>query len=123
MMELYKALWEDLASLGVDISKFNAELILRSFSSTYYGRYYPREKHIVIYVFATKELLHFRPYRGFHGLLETFLHEAIHAMQYQSGDYQRTKGVMHDPEFYRLYNKYSCKLQEVAEKRELRLTV
>ena len=119
MFELYKALWEDIASLGVDISRFRAELVLRDFSSAYYGRYDPQKKIIIVYVFSNKELLHFRSY---YGLLETFLHEAIHAMQYQGG-YQRVKGVMHDPEFHRLYNKYSCKLKEVAGKRKLRLTV
>ena len=39
-------------------------------------------------------------------ILETAIHELCHHIQYTDGSFVRIKGVMHDPQFWRLYNHY-----------------
>ena len=42
------------------------------------------------------------------------IHEVCHHLQYTNPNYVRVKGVMHDPEFYRLLNRYETKAIEMG---------
>lgn len=96
----------DLAHIGMPIDE--VDLVLRPFSKTYYGRYFPvyddkkvRPK-IHIYPYANKE----GEIMKYDSILETAIHELCHHIQYTSGSFVRNRGVMHDPQFWKLYNHY-----------------
>lgn len=104
--ELNTRLLFDLSQLRLPVDE--VDLFLRPFSKTYYGRYFPvyDEKRVrpKIYVY---------PYENTQGefmkydtILETAIHEFCHHVQYTSGSFVRTKGVMHDTQFWKLYNHY-----------------
>ena len=113
MQELYNALLNDLHKLGFNIHSFR--LILRPYSKAYYGRFYISKREIYLYVFEDAQLKKFIPY---YQLLDTLIHEAIHASQDSRKDFVRKRGVMHDPEFKTLYNKYHKKMLELRAEKE-----
>lgn len=118
MRELYTALLRDLESLGVDTSKF--KLVLRPYSKSYYGRYFSKTKKIFLYIYRDENLMYLFPYKQ---LLETALHEAVHAIQYSQKNYVRVKGVMHDTEFKTLFAKYSEKIDKSVANKKVRIEV
>ena len=107
MKALRQRLLNDLMTLGIDTKGF--ELVLRPFSKSYYGRYLPKTKKVFVYVYADKELNSLYPYEQ---LFRTVLHEVVHHIQWSSSEYVRVKGIMHDEEFYKLYNKLLSKHKE-----------
>lgn len=96
---LHSLLLSDLKAVGGNVEGF--ELILRPHSKTYYGRYIPSHKRIIVYVYQDKDLSEFIPYEV---LFETTLHEYVHHVQWCDPKFVRVKGVMHNAEFYRIYN-------------------
>lgn len=90
----------DLKTINIDIKGF--ELNLRPFSKSYYGRYTPKSKKIFLYVYSNSGLTNMYSYSK---LFETLLHEVVHHIQWTDPDYVRVKGVMHNEDFYRIYNK------------------
>ena len=84
------------------------ELEFRGFSKKYYGRYYIKEKKIVVYILDNNgERL---PY---HEILDTVLHEALHHYQhYHEIGFIRIKGVMHNLKFNKMYEEKKSKLIE-----------
>lgn len=113
MQELYNALLNDLYKLGFNIHSF--KLVLRPYSKSYFGRYYIATKEIYLYVFEDEKLKRFLPY---YQLLDTLIHEAVHAKQSSNKNFVRKRGVMHDPEFKTLYNKYHKKMLELRAEKE-----
>lgn len=103
MQELRDRLLKDLRVLGI---KNEFTLILRPYSKTYFGRFDPNTKEIVLYVHMDSECKRQYPYSE---LLDTAIHEAVHSIQWSDENFVRVKGVMHNPEFYKLYNHYSGK--------------
>lgn len=113
--ELRTKLLSDLSQIKLPISE--VDLSLRPFSKTYYGRYFP--------VYDDKEIkpkIYIYPYENNRGefmhydlILETAIHEFCHHIQYASGSFVRMKGVMHNPQFWKLYNLY----RDRAEKDKL----
>lgn len=104
--ELKARLLSDLSLLNLPVDE--VDLFIRPFSKTYYGRYFPvyDEKQIrpKIYIYPyenTKEDL-----MSYDQILGTSIHEFCHHIQYVSGSFVRNKGVMHDPQFWKLYNHY-----------------
>lgn len=104
--QLESYLKSDLKLLGLP-TDFTLEF--RGYSSTYYGRYYISKKKIVVYILD--EDGNTCPY---HEILDTVLHEAIHHYQhhYEEG-FVRTKGVMHNVNFNRLYTEKIDKLKQL----------
>lgn len=104
--ELKTKLLSDLSLINLPVDEVN--LFIRPFSKTYYGRYFPvyNEEEIMpkiyIYPYENKrgDLMHYDL------ILETAIHEFCHHIQYASGSYERIKGVMHNPQFWKLYNLY-----------------
>ena len=85
------------------------DLEFRGFSANYYGRYYIKDKKIVVYILDNNE--NQLPY---HEILDTVLHEAIHHYQhhYEIG-FIRMKGVMHNLNFHKMYAEKKSKLIEL----------
>lgn len=100
MQELYHRLMRDIKKCGISVD-FTLEL--KPYSKTYYGRYNPELNKITVYVYEDKQCLHPVKYEE---LLLTTIHEAVHCIQWHDESYVRIRGVMHDAEFYKLYNKY-----------------
>ena len=104
--ELKTRLLFDLSQLNLPVDE--VDFFIRPFSKTYYGRYYPvyndKEVKPKIYIYPymneDEDLL---PYDT---ILESSIHEFCHHVQYSSGSFVRAKGVMHDTQFWRLYNHY-----------------
>lgn len=105
--ELQHRLLTDLRSINLPVD--DVEIFIRPFSKTYYGRYFPSYDNMDIppkvYLYPYEENGEFMPYDK---ILETTVHEMCHHIQYVSG-HVRVKGVMHDTQFWKLYNHYMIK--------------
>lgn len=104
--ELKDRLLSDLSQINLPIDE--VDLFIRPFSKTYYGRYFP-----VYNDEDTKPKIYVYPYVSADGdsidydmALKTAIHEFCHHIQYTSGSFVRSRGVMHDPQFWKLYNFY-----------------
>lgn len=104
--ELKTRLLFDLSQINLPI--FEVDLFIRPFSKTYYGRYFPvyDEKEIkpkiYIYPYKDKE----NNLMSYNIILETAIHEFCHHIQYMDKSFVRSKGVMHNTQFWKLYNHY-----------------
>ena len=104
--ELKDKLLSDLSELNLPIDEVN--ISLRPYSKTYYGRYFPvyndneTKPKIYIYPYETPE----GEFMSYDHILKTAIHECCHHIQYVSGSFVRNKGVMHNPQFWKLYNFY-----------------
>lgn len=94
----------------VDVpTDFNLEF--RGYSDSYWGRYYTKQKKIVVFVLSTKDGQAYYPYST---ILNVVLHEATHHYQYTHEDgFKRAKGIMHNPNFNRFYSQKVYKLKEL----------
>ena len=101
MENLKQRLLSDLSAVGVNTEE-SFELVLKDYSKSYYGRYYPDKKRVVVYVHEDRDLNKQFPYEQ---LFSTALHESVHHIQWCDPNYKRAKGVMHNPQFYALYNR------------------
>ena len=104
--ELKTRLLSDLSQISLPV--YEVDLYIRPFSKTFYGRYFPvhNEKQV-------KPKIYIYPYENekeelmtYDKILETSIHEFCHHVQYTSGSYVRSKGIMHDTQFWKLYNHY-----------------
>ena len=100
MQELEMKLRNDLLKVGLDVD-FN--LSIRPYSKSYFGRYDVVTNTIILYVQKIKG----GDMYSYEELLLTTLHEAIHCKQWLDPKFKRVKGVMHNPEFHKLYALYS----------------
>lgn len=114
MQELAYRLFKDLEDMGIDIQ---FTLQLKEYSKCYYGRYNPKTRAVTLYVYKDKEK---REMFSYEHLLETLLHEVVHDIQWNNGEYVRRKGVMHDPEFYQIFNLYKDRMKAILLMREVR---
>lgn len=104
--ELKTRLLSDLVHLNLPVDE--VDLFIRPFSKTFYGRYFPvhdeKQTRPKIYIYPyenTEEDL-----MSYDKIMETAIHEFCHHIQYTSGSFVRSKGVMHDPQFWKLFNHY-----------------
>lgn len=104
--ELVCRLTADLMKLKIPIEE--VDLYIRPYSKTYYGRYFPSEDENV-----KKPRVFIYPYENKCGklykyelILVNLIHEMAHHIQYTSSSFTRLKGVMHDPNFWKLNNRY-----------------
>lgn len=98
---LAKSLLKDLSALNIPT---DFTLKLRFYSKYCFGKYDPNSDVIILYVFADKNHCNLYSYEL---LLRTLIHECVHRLQWKSETYVRLKGVMHNAEFYKLFNEYS----------------
>lgn len=111
--DLKEKLLCDLRALKIDVEGF--ELVLKPFSKSYYGRYNPKNKKLFLYIYEDSQCTKMYSYSQ---LFETLLHEVVHFIQWSDPEYIRIKGIMHNREFYILYNKLlSMHKREVIRKR------
>ena len=82
------------------ISK-NFNLILKDYSKRLLGRYNPNNKNLTLYVYPYKRGVYMYPYEE---LFKTFIHEVVHFIQHNNPSFIRVKGVMHNEEFYKIYD-------------------
>ena len=103
--ELKTRLLFDLSQINLPVDE--VEVSIRPFSKTFYGRYFPvyDDKKTIpkIYIYPYDNETDFMEYDK---IFETAIHEFCHHVQYTSGSYVRAKGVMHDTQFWKLYNHY-----------------
>lgn len=111
MQELHHRLLSDLEKIGIS-ADFTLEL--KPYSKIYYGRYDPNTNKVILYVYRDKGCSQVEEYKD---LLMSLIHESVHYLQWTDKSFVRRKGVMHNAEFYHLFNKYRTKaeilLQEV----------
>lgn len=103
---LIDKLTKDLVSLKLPVNE--VDLFLRPYSSTFYGRYFP-----VFNEANTRPKIYIYPFLNKKGVLDSYdtilctaIHEMVHHIQYTSGSFIRLANVAHNPEFWRLYNRY-----------------
>lgn len=89
----------DLELIGLP-TDFGLEL--RGYSKTYEGRYNPVTKTMILY---TKDTPEGKPVL-YKDLLKVAIHECIHHVQLSDPCFIRYVGVMHNPDFWKLYYKY-----------------
>lgn len=97
----------DLKSIGLPVDEVSIEFATK-YCKTYYALYYPKSDkcpipRIRIYPYRRKGCGLIYPYME---LLDTAIHEMCHHLQFREPNYVRFKGVVHDPNFWELYNKY-----------------
>lgn len=116
---LKKRLFSDIVSLGFPLEEVS--VYFRPFSKTFYGRYFIEDKKIFIYPYKNKK----GEFLEYSHILGTFIHEFCHHMQFQDSSYKRKRGVMHNADFWRMYNSYKKKAKslgiEVTDGKEIRL--
>lgn len=107
---------KDLKLLGLSPSKLKYDLQFKNYSSCYYGKYLrPRNNEylpkVFIYLYKdphNKELFEYKE------LISTVIHEICHHLQWSNPDFVRVKGVMHNKEFWDLWNKYMNKYYKLT---------
>ena len=109
MKKLWRRLILDAEDIGLPIS--DVDLCMRPYSKCYYGNYFPRQEGS-----KRRPRVYVYPYRDRNGcmysydlIMDTLIHEMVHHVQYTSPDFVRLKGVMHNPEFWEIYNRYLFK--------------
>ena len=95
-------LLKDLSLLDLPVGE--VDLSLRPYSKTYYGNYFPDDvvPRVWLYPYSDEG----GRYLSYDKILETGIHEMCHHIQYSDPDFKRKRGVMHDPQFWKLYNHY-----------------
>ena len=118
--ELYEKLVSDLKLLRMPIEE--VDLFLRPYSSSYYGRYFPvhDEKRTTprVFIYPFKENGDLYDYQD---ILDTTIHEMVHHIQHSTPSFVRVKGVMHDPNFWKLYDRYINKAKQLNMIKENKL--
>lgn len=97
----------DLKKIGLYDS--SVEIKIRPFSKTFEGRYFIKSQRIFLYPYDREGRYDYAE------VFKTLVHEMIHHLQYQNPSYERVKGVMHNAEFYKLYEHYIKKARERIE--------
>lgn len=114
--ELYQRLMTDLEKLNLPIDE--VEIELRPFSVTYYGRYFPNKHKIYVYPYRNED----GEFMRYADILCTAVHEMVHHIQHQDPNYKRRRGVMHNPQFWMLYNHFLLRAIEfsIVKREEVR---
>lgn len=104
--DLKARLLQDLQDAGVPLC---FELCIKDYSKTLYGCY--RTKTNRVYLYYWEDSAKTKHYTYEH-LLEKAVHEAVHAQQWHDPSFIRVRGVMHDEEFYSLYEMYMTRIRK-----------
>lgn len=114
MQELESRLKDDLCKIGLDVS--DCTFVIRGYSKSYFGRYNPNNDNLILYVWKYPNGVMY----SYLEILLTAIHESTHRKQWKDPKFKRRKGIMHDPEFYELYNKYVDKAKSMLSCMEVR---
>ena len=98
MDALLNKIISDLKLMGLNL---RLPIILRPYSKTMWGYYDADKDWIVLYAYSNKSRTRFVHYNI---LFRTILHEYVHVLQRKSSVWKRYNGVMHDAEFWKIYN-------------------
>lgn len=105
--ELLTRLLSDLSAIGLPV--YEVDVFLRPYSKTFFGRYFPvideRRARAKIYIYPY-EYNRENAFYDYDLIFQTGVHEFIHHVQYVNRSFVRRKGVMHDVQFWKLYNHY-----------------
>lgn len=120
-LRLTKRVLKDLKLLGLSPHMLNYNLEFKDYSKSYYGRYIRSKREdetprIYIYIYRSKYCNTMYEYED---IFSTMVHEICHHIQHSDPEFIRRKGVMHDKQFWDLYNKYMnlyFELNKSAEK-------
>lgn len=111
VLDLQHRLLFDLRRLNLPVDE--VDVLFRPYSKTYYGRYFP------VCNKKDRPKIHVYPFENTKGdlmtydvVLKTTVHEFCHHIQYSNG-HTRVKGVMHDTQFWQLYNHYMKRAQDL----------
>lgn len=104
---LRRSILTDLSAIGC-FSNF--DLCIKDYSKTFYGCYRPNTNRVFLYYYDDPDKT--IPYSYDH-LLDKAIHEAVHAQQWNDPNFVRVRGVMHDEEFYALYNLYTKRAKKL----------
>lgn len=103
--ELQCRLSSDLQKLKLPVDEF--DIVVRPYSKSFYGRYFPeyggKVAEVRVYPYQYKKFKVMFPYST---VLYHTIHEVCHHIQYTDPNYVRKKGVMHDPQFFSLLERY-----------------
>lgn len=111
---LHDSLLQDLRAIGI---QENFNLDIKPYSKTFFGRYNPNTDTVILYVYQDKDCSRLYDYED---LLLTAIHEIVHYIQWHDPNFTRRKGIMHDPEFYSLYNEYADRAKALLLLKEVR---
>lgn len=103
--ELKTVLLSNLSALGLPVNE--VDLVFRPYSKTYFGRYYPANKgvaRVALYPYEVNG-----EFMKYGTIVSTGIHELCHHLQYTDSSFVRRKGVMHNQNFWKLYNHYMIK--------------
>ena len=101
----------DLKNIGI---KCDFDLVIRPYSKTMYGYYSPKHRRVVIYLYRDLDCKNEYNYMD---LVKTSLHEVVHHLQWKDPSFIRLKGIMHNTNFYIMYNYYLKKLDVLLRER------
>ena len=96
--KLLKKIHKDLEIIGINM---RSPLILRRYSKRRWGYYDVLKDEIVVYVFSDMLCTRLTHYNI---LFRIVLHEYTHLLQHKSSNWVRYKNVMHDVQFWQIYN-------------------
>lgn len=99
---------KDLVSIGVPVS---FELIIKDYSKSFYGCYRPNTNRVYLYYYEDEGCS--IPYSYEH-LFKIAVHESVHAIQWSDPEFVRVKGVMHNEDFHRMFERYMCLAKELV---------
>lgn len=93
----------DLKRIAMPVNEVDIDI--KEYSKTFWGRYFPSSVNpkMVLYVYQQKNCREMYPYSV---LLVNAIHEMVHHIQYSDPCYIRKKGIMHDSQFWKLFNHY-----------------
>ena len=106
--ELHYKVVEDLFILGLPVEE--VVITFRPYSKTYYGRYFPDRQEMYLYPYLNKS----GDFMSYDLIIKGAIHEMCHHVQHTNPVYHRTKGVMHDPQFWSLYNHYLSRAHDLG---------
>lgn len=104
-----------LRAIGVPVSKF--ELRVKEYSKTYYGVYRAKTNRAFVYMYKDKECT---SRYSFDELMRTAIHESCHAIQWNDTKFMRKKGIMHDSDFWCMYNTLLGRYYRLKEMQEVK---
>ncbi len=107
---------KDLKLLGLSPHKLKYDLCFKNYSSCYFGKYIrPRNKDFLpkIFIYLYKDSNNTELY-SYKDIISTVIHEVCHHIQWSNPDFVRVKGVMHNKEFWDLWNSYMNKYYELT---------
>lgn len=117
---LTRKILSDLKLLGISPHELKYNIDFKHYSKRYYGRYIRKNQEgeyisrVFVYLFKNPEKTELYAYQD---LLSTTVHEVCHHIQYEDPDFVRKKGVMHDKQFWDLYNSYMNRYFELTQEK------